>query len=126
MAFETFPTHIHIWASKSLSNFAGIAYRIHQCGLWDSPNFRCCLDQIESDATHMLYCANTNLAAIREDLIERLIENMIKLEGDQCTMQVLLQHMLHQPSQSPPHLVHLSSHFNRHYLRALWYVIFTQ
>ena len=62
----------------------------------------------------MLYYTNTNLAAIREDVIERLIDNMskLKLDVNQDNMQVLLHHMLDEPSPSPPYLVHLSSYFN--------------
>ena len=51
---------------------------------------------------------------------------MSKLDGDQDTMQVLLQHILDEPSPSPPHLVHLSSRFNQHSLRILWHGIFPQ
>ena len=35
IAFEKFSTHLHRWASKSLSNFAGTAHRMDQCGLWE-------------------------------------------------------------------------------------------
>ena len=51
---------------------------------------------------------------------------MSKLDGDQETMQVLLPHVLDEPSPSPPHLVHLSSRFNQYSLRALWHGIFPQ
>ena len=126
IAFEKFPTRLHMLASKSLSNFAGTAHRMHQCGLWDLPNCRSCLDQIESGATRVLCYTNTNLATIRKDSMERFIDTMSKLDGNQDTMHVLLQRVLDDPPPSPQHVVHLPSCFSEHSLRALWHGIFPQ
>ena len=53
IAFEKIPLYIHMWASKSLSNFEGTAHRMNQQVLWDSPLYRFSLNQVESDTTHI-------------------------------------------------------------------------
>ena len=126
MTFKKFPTNLHMCASKSLSNFEGITHRMHQYGIWYSPNYRCCLYYAESDATHTMRCANTILVAIRKNIIERLVCNESKLDGNQTTMDTLLQHMLDKPSTSPLHLDYMSSCYKKHSLRSLWHGNFPQ
>ena len=126
ISFDKFPLHLCIWASKSLSDFAGTDHRIRQQGLWDSPLFRCCLGQAELGTTNILNCYSTNISTIREDLIDGFVYNIRKIDRNQDSMQMLLQHMLDEIYVPPPHLAQLSTCIIQYSHHALWNGIFPQ
>lgn len=126
MAFETFPAPMHMRSSKSISNFTGTAHRMHVQGLWDYSNCRCCFNPTESETDHALYCTNANLAAMRENLIEKFVFDANKLDWNQDSMQMLIQYFLDNIYTPLPHLVHLSTCINQCSHRALCHGISLQ